>query len=113
MNRMANQLKLYEGQPTTSETTLYTTPAGREVNLTEVIAVNTSGTAAVFSLSIVPSGGTAGATNRVLAGQSIAANTEQRFQFDEELSAGDFLSGIQTTGGAVTLTIGGNPITPS
>jgi hypothetical protein len=109
---VANQLRLYEGQPPASETTLYTAPVGREVNLTEVIATNTTGTAAVFSLSIVPSGGTAGPTNRILAGVSIPANTEQRFQFDEELSAGDFLSAIQTTAGAITLTIGGNPLQP-
>ncbi len=110
---MPNSMKLYEGQPGITEGVLYTAPVGRAVDLTEVIAVNTTATAATFSLSIVPAGGTAGVANRQFAGQSVAANSEQRFQLDEELSTGDFLSGLQSVAGALTLTIGGNPIQPS
>ena len=109
---MPNMLRMYEGQPPTSETTLYTAPAAavgpNPRNVREIIAVNTTAVAAVFSLSIVPSGGTAGATNRIFSNQSIAPNSEQTFEIDEVLNAGDFISGLQTTASALTLTINGN-----
>lgn len=109
---MPSLQKLYEGQPPTSETTLFTAPTPAvgvsKTQVDHVVAVNTTGAAATFSLSIVPAGNVAGAANRIFAAQSVAANSEVNFPIDEELTSGDFISGLQGTSGAITLHINGN-----
>ena len=102
-----NRVRLYGGQPGTSEATLYTVPASTNAKVTEVIIANTSSSPATVSLSAVPSGGTAGVTNRLFASLSVNGNSIVVMDMSVFLGSGDFLSGIQATSGAITLTISG------
>lgn len=105
---MANTPKrLYQGQPGTAETTLYTVPASTSTIVKEIILTNTTTTVAAASISAVPSGGTAGAANRIIAGFSIAANDTKIVPLSTVLNTGDFLSGLQGTASAITVTISG------
>lgn len=104
---MTAPLRLYQGQPATSEATLYTVPAATTVIVKQVVAANTSAAAATISLSLVPSGGAAGAANRLLGAVSIPANSSISLDLSQVMTAGDFLSGSQGTAAAVTLTISG------
>lgn len=97
--------KLYQGAPT-AETTMYTTPAGGKTKVTQIIVCNTTAGALTASLSMVPSGGGAGAANRILAAKSIPANDTLVFDIDQVLHAGDFLSGLGS-GAGLTWTISG------
>ena len=102
-----NRIRLYSGQPGTSEATLYTVAASTNAKVTEVVITNTSSAAATVSLSAVPSGGSAGAANRLLSGLSVDANSVVIMDMSVFLDTSDFLSAVQTTSGAITLTISG------
>ena len=102
-----NRIRLYSGQPATSEGTLYAVPANTNAKVTEVIITNTSSGSATVSLSAVPSGGSAGAGNRLFANLSVDANSLVILDMSVFLDTGDFLSAVQATSGAITLTISG------
>lgn len=102
-----NRVRLYQGQPGTSEQTLYTVPASTDAKVAEVVIANTTAGAATVSLSAVASGGTAGVTNRLLHNLSVAANSITVVDLSTYLTTGGFLSAAQGTAGAVTLTISG------
>lgn len=105
--------RLYQGQPGTGETTLYTVPTTlnsvnvKRVQVTEIVVCNTTTNNAAISLSIVPSGGTAGAANRILATANVNGNTTQTMTLREVMYVGDFISGLQGISGAITVTISG------
>lgn len=101
--------RLYQGSPTT-ETTMYTGPAATSVILKQVVAANTTGTPLTFSLSLVPSGGTAGAANRLAGQLPVGANNSVVLDLFQVLSVGDFLSGLVSAAGVV-LTISGVELT--
>jgi hypothetical protein len=102
-----NRARLYAGQPGTSESTVYTVPASTDAKVTEVVITNTSAAPATVSLSAVPTGGTAGNTNRLLAGITLDGSSVVIMDMSVYLTAGDFLSAVQATAGAITLTISG------
>ena len=101
------RIRLYSGQPGTSEGTLYTVPGNTNTKVVQVILCNTSGSPAAISLSIVPSGGSAGATNRILSNLSIDGNSVVTLDMSVFMDTGDFLSAVQTISGAITLNISG------
>jgi hypothetical protein len=92
-----------------SETTQYTCPANTSVKLASVSLCNTSVNAVSVSLSVVKSGGTAGASNRVVSGYAIAAGDSSVIAelVGVFLGPGDFVSAIAATGSAVALAISG------
>lgn len=102
-----NRVRLYAGQPSTIEGTLYTVPASTNAKVTEVVLCNTSSSPATISLSAVPSGGSAGNSNRLIAGLSVSANGIVTLDLSVFLATGDFLSALQGTSGAITVTISG------
>lgn len=102
-----NRVRLYGGQPGTSEATVYTVPGSTNAKVTEVIIANTAASAATVSLSAVPSGGTAGVANRLFASLSINGNSIVVMDMSVFMDTGDFLSALQGTSGAITLTISG------
>lgn len=102
-----NRITLYQGQPGTTSATLYTVPAATSVKLASIVVVNTTGAPATVTLEVVPSGGTAGATHRIVSGLSVAANATTVIDSAVYLSAGDFLAGLQGTAAALTVTISG------
>lgn len=77
---------LYSNQlADTSATTIYTAPASSGVKIASLALHNTSAAAVTVSVSVVPTGGTAAATNRVISGYSLAAG--------DTLSLADYLGG--------------------
>lgn len=79
---------LYSGQPSsTGETTVYTVPSNTTVKVATATLCNTSTSAAVtVGVSIVPSGGTADTTHRIVSGFSLA--------FGDTMSLGDYVEGV-------------------
>lgn len=103
--------RLFQVQAGTSETTQYTVPASTSTILKEIVIANTTGSAATIAVSLVASGGTAGASNRVIPTVSIAANTLVSLTFNQVLATGGFISTIAGTATALTLTASGVEIT--
>jgi hypothetical protein len=99
--------RLYIGQPGTTESTLYTVPTGKKVIIKDITICNTSSTDATISLSIVPSGNTAAASNRILASLKVTANSTVDITLSQVMNEGDFISGLQATAGALTVLISG------
>lgn len=102
-----NRAKLYQGQPTTSFTTLYTVPASTDVKITSIVLCNTSASPATATLSVVTAAGTAGVTNEIVSAMPIGANSTVILDTSLYMSAADFIAGLQGTAGAVTVTISG------
>lgn len=99
--------RLYQGQPGTSVATLYTVPASTDVRVTEIVLCNVTASAATVSISAVPSGGTAGVTNRLIDTLPVAAHETAVIGLSTYLTTGDFIAALQGTSGAVTCTISG------
>lgn len=95
-----------QGQLSTAETTFYQAAVGKALKVSSATLTNTTGSAVTVSLSVVKSGGAAGAANRVRGGISLAANTSIDIQLGV-LNEGDFISAIAGTASAVTLAITG------
>jgi hypothetical protein len=101
------QARLYQGQPSTGEATLYTVPSSTSVIVKQIVLCNTSASTASISLSIVPSGGTAGSANRIVGGYTVPANATQTLDMSQVMNTSDFISGLQGTASTVTVTISG------
>jgi len=99
---------VYRGgpQPATGATTttgiLYTVPTGQQFTLTDIEICNASGTATTFSIYLVASGGSAGASNALFFNAPISGNTTVQWTGSTALSTG---STIQASAGAATVTI--------
>ncbi len=102
-----NRVNLYRGQPGTTVATAYTVPAATTVKITSIIICNTTGTAAVVTIAVVPSGGTAAAANQVFTSYSIRPNDTVVFDSPIYMNASDFIATYQGTGSALTVTISG------
>ena len=102
-----NRVQLYQGQPGTSSSTLYTVPSSTDVKVTEILLCNTTSTSATVTLSAVASGGTAGTTNRLLAALAVAGNETVVIESATYLTTGGFLAALQGTSGAIAVTISG------
>lgn len=105
---MRNPIRIYQGQPSDTEGTLETVPAGETWVITDIMICNTTGSDETVSLSLVPSGDTAGDSNRIMEEIEITAHdTQKATGGGTVMEEGDFLSGLQSTSGAITLTISG------
>lgn len=106
-------INLYEGQLPSSLGTLYTAPAGFEVDVDAVNIVNSSGsTVTGIRIDRVPSGGTDGAGDEIYYNNSLATVTTVELPSGGEsiivtLMPGDKLTGIAGTASAVDVTISG------
>ncbi|OZE39117.1 hypothetical protein CH278_02210 [Rhodococcus sp. 05-2254-5] len=99
---------LVSQQLTAAEVTQYTCPTASSTKLAAATLTNTSAATVLVSLSLVKSGGAAGAANRVLtyslvAGDSITVS-ELAGHF---LGPGDFVSAIAGTAASITLVLSG------
>lgn len=100
---------LKAGNLVTAETTQYASPAGQSVEIKSATLCNTTGGAVTVNLSIVPAGGTAGAGNRILSAESLAAGAKfslKDYLVGAQLADGDFIS-TSTSATGVTLTLTG------
>lgn len=95
-----------------AETTVYgPVPAATTVIVTNIIVANTTTAPVALSLSKVPSGGTAGAANRIIPGTTIPANTMVPIDLSMVLETGQFLSALAAAATSITVTISGVVIT--
>jgi hypothetical protein len=82
-------------------------PASTTWIVKQIVLCNTTGSAVTVSLSVVPSGGTGGAANRIVGGLSLAANETRIFDLALVMVTGDFITGVAGTTTAVTCHIHG------
>lgn len=88
--------------------TLYTVPSGRQMAIVDIEICNTSATPATFYISLVPSGGTAGATNALFYNAPINGNTTVQWTGQQVLTAGSFVAAYASSS-SVTIKVGGAP----
>jgi hypothetical protein len=100
---------LVSQQLAASETTQYTGPENSAVKIASAVLTNTSGGPVTVSVSVVKTGGTAGAANRVLSAYSLAAgdSTVLTELVGTCLGQGDFLSAIASSATSVTFVVSG------
>jgi len=91
----------------TSETTQYTVPASFFAILKNIVVANTTGLTQTINLSVVPSGGAAGAANRILPGISILGNSVFTMDLSTVMAAGDFVSASASAASSLTVTVSG------
>jgi hypothetical protein len=99
---------VYRGSPQPSGTAgasagiIYTVPNGQQFTLTDIEICNASSTGTTFSIFLVSSGGTAGASNALFYNAPIAKNTTVQWTGGTALSTG---CTIQASSGAATVAI--------
>lgn len=94
----------------TTATTVYTVPANKAVKLSQGTLCNVTGSAVTVSLSLIPSGGTADGTHRVIDSYSLAAHDTlplADYLAGHMLGPGDFISVTAGTANAVDVVISG------
>lgn len=94
---------LYRASHGGTQSTVYTVAAGKTVLVKEIIAVNgrTDDGTAVIDASLVPSGGSAGTGNRIIAQVSLAPGDPYVFPCWQILATGDFIALQGSTTGVV------------
>lgn len=100
-------LRLAAAQLTTSAATYYTAPVDTKAIVKQIILSNTTGTAATASISLVASGGTASASNRIVEQISVPANGVVMLDLSQVLEAGDFLAALAGTASAINMRVSG------
>jgi hypothetical protein len=100
-------VQLAQAQPGTSYGTIYTVPAATTVIVKEIVACNTTGSAVVLDISYVPSGGTAGVANNIVAQEQIGAYSTVVFLLASVLPTGAFIAARANIASALTLTASG------
>lgn len=91
-------------------TTIRTTPAGVRDLIKTMDIANNNGAAVTVSVYLVPSGGTADASNRLVPGVSIAANSVFQWSGTQIMEAGGTIQATASTTD-VTLTASGGEAT--
>lgn len=96
----------------TAQTTQYTAPAGTRAILDKVTGTNTGASSAQLSFNLVPTGGSAGASNTIVKTKTLGAG--ECYTFPEivghVLSPGDFVSTLASAA-SVTIRISGREVT--
>jgi hypothetical protein len=96
----------------TSQTTQYTAQAGTRAILDKITGTNAGPGSAQLSINIVPSGGTAGASNLIVKTKTL--NSGETYTFPEivghVLGPGDMVSTIASAS-SVTIRISGREVT--
>lgn len=119
----ASYRQMYQGQPGTAISTLYTSP-NLNANVTtpsapavikSIILANTTANAATITLHNVPAGGTAAAGTQIVPGVSVAANDVKildglNIGMNSSTTAGATIQGLQGTASAITVTISGDEV---
>lgn len=93
--------------PSTSGSLLYTVPNGKSTIVKNIVLANTTSNDATVHLSVVPSAGSASASNRILSNYAVPASGVSTLDCSIVMPAGTFLHGTNGTTGAVNITISG------
>lgn len=95
---------------TTTETTLYTVPANKAVKLAQGSMCNTSAGVVTVGIAIIPAGGTADGTHKVISGFKMDPNDTLslgEYLGGHMLGPGDFISAIASIANVVDVVISG------
>lgn len=101
---------IYQGQPGVTETTLATVATGTKWTLLFIELCNVTTNTATISLSHVKEGESGGDTNRFFD-LILDANTTIPYECWKPMATGHFLSAIQGTTGAITVSAYGTEVT--
>ena len=82
-------LRLGRAQLTTSYATIYTCPAGKRAYVKDINLCNTHNGNSKAFIALVPSGGTAGASNEIFSDFQLSAHTTHRWTGLQILNEGD------------------------
>lgn len=93
---------------TGSYATLYTVPANTQMAIVDIEICNTGSTTATFYISLVPSGGTAGASNALFYAAPINGYSTVQWTGQQVLAAGGSVQAYASSS-AVTIKVGGGP----
>jgi len=111
----ANQYAYNKGLPLTRGTAntsgfsiLYTVPSTQQMTITDIEICNTGATTAIFYVSFVPSGGSAGANNALFYGAPIPGNSTVQWTGAQVLAPSSTVQGYASSN-AVTMMIAGGP----
>ena len=97
--------KMYEGQPGTADTLLYTTVAAGGI-VRSIHACNTTGAAATLTLGL-NAGAALAVANHFVSAISVPANATYDWSGFQVLDASATIRALQGTSGAITVTISG------
>jgi hypothetical protein len=92
---------------TASAVSYYTVPTNSMTMVKQIIVANTTAGAVNLHLSVVPSGGVAGNSNRIIPGTSIPGQASVVFDFSIVMAQGDFISAVASAASSLTVTISG------
>jgi hypothetical protein len=104
---------LYEtAQVPSAATTAYTAPVNTRTILDKATVTNPTAGALTFTAYLVPSGGTAGATNAVISVQSVAAGASYLCPelVGHVLNPGDFLSIVASAATSLVFRVSGREV---
>lgn len=88
--------------------TLYTVPANTQMAIVDIEICNTAATPATFYISLVPSGGTAGASNALFYAAPINGYSTVQWTGQQVLAAGGSVQAYASSS-TVTIKVGGGP----
>lgn len=96
-----------------SATTYYTAGTGVQTRIDKCTVTNSDSTAYTFSIYLVPSGGSAGATNQIIATRSVNAGETYTCPeiVGQWLNSGQFLAAVASTAAKLTLRVSGIEVT--
>lgn len=94
-------------QLTTSYSTLYTVPSSTTAVVKEIIVANPTTSAATVTISIVPSGNSASASNNIVGGVSVAGNSTFVLDLSQVLATGDAISALASAGTTLNAVVSG------
>lgn len=101
-------------QLTTSSASLYTVPSSKTTIVKQIVATNTSASAANFSIYI---GSAASASNAIFRSTNVVANESLVINLSQVLATGEVLNALASANTAINLTISGvendGPLTPN
>lgn len=99
-------------QAESTETTQYTAPANTRTIIDKFTATNTSGAAATLTVRIVPSGGSASASNTIISARSVAPGTTELCadMVTHILNPGDFISTLASAASSITIRASGREV---
>lgn len=98
--------KMYVGQPGTSDTLLYTAPAGGAI-IKSLLVTNTTGSAATITLAWPAGASGVDAAEQALGATSVPANSYVQIETSQVLANGETVRGLQGTSGALTVHLSG------
>lgn len=108
--QLITPLQLAQAPIGTSYSTLYTTPANTRTYVKGIDICNTTGSSISVYVSLVPSGGTASASNSIFYAAVIPAYTTLQWSSTQVMSAGGTLQAKASIAGATITASGGEAV---